>query len=78
MQAAKFTEMPVTPALPSIPRLMQEHSLYDRRLETLRSKSFLTEAEKLEEVRLKKLKLRLKDEVERVRRQSAGSYAAQI
>jgi hypothetical protein len=48
--------------------LAQEHSLYDRRLDTLRSKLFLTEPEKLEEVRLKKLKLSLKDEMERLRR----------
>jgi hypothetical protein len=51
---------------------MQEHSLYDRRLETLRSKMFLTDAEQMEEVRLKKLKLSLKDEMERLRRMGAG------
>jgi hypothetical protein len=49
-------------------QLAQEHSLYDRRLDTLRSKLYLTEEEKLEEVRLKKLKLSLKDEMERLRR----------
>jgi hypothetical protein len=42
--------------------------LYERRLDTLHSKLFLTEPEKLEEVRLKKLKLSLKDEMERLRR----------
>jgi hypothetical protein len=47
---------------------MQEHSLYERRLETLRAKLFLTESEQMEEVRLKKLKLSLKDEMERLRR----------
>jgi hypothetical protein len=47
---------------------MQEHSLYERRLDTLRAKLFLTEPEKMEEVRLKKLKLSLKDEMERLRR----------
>ena len=56
------------PARPSLEQLAQEHSLYDRRLESLRSKLFLTEPEKLEEVRLKKLKLSLKDEMERLRR----------
>ena len=45
--------------------------LYARRLETLRAKLFLTEAEKMEEVRLKKLKLSLKDEIERLRRPGA-------
>ena len=68
MQTAKFTELPKTASLPSIQQLMQEHSLYARRLETLRSKLFLTDAEQLEEVRLKKLKLSLKDEMERLRR----------
>ncbi len=68
MQTGKYTELPDPSAPPSIHRLMQEHGLYDRRLETLRSKLFLTESEKLEEVRLKKMKLHLKDEVERLRR----------
>ena len=48
---------------------MQEHSLYARRLDTLRSKLFLTDSEQLEEVRLKKLKLRLKDQMESIERQ---------
>jgi hypothetical protein len=68
MQTAKFTELPASASIPSIYRLEQEHSLYACRLETLRAKVFLTEAEKLEEVRLKKLKLSLKDEMERLRR----------
>lgn len=68
MQTAKITELPQPSALPSIHQLMQEHSLYERRLDTLRSKLFLTEPEKMEEVRLKKLKLSLKDEMERLRR----------
>ena len=68
MQTAKFMELPKTESLPSIQQLMQEHSLYARRLDTLRSKLFLTDAEQLEEVRLKKLKLSLKDEMERLRR----------
>ncbi len=67
MQTAKFTELPNSTAIPSIYRLEQEHSLYARRLDTLRDKLFLTESEKLEEVRLKKLKLSLKDEIERLR-----------
>ncbi|MEO8737676.1 MAG: hypothetical protein ABI380_14200 [Edaphobacter sp.] len=67
MQTAKFTELPESTAIPSIYRLEQEHSLYARRLETLRAKLFLSEAEKVEEVRLKKLKLSLKDEMERLR-----------
>ena len=70
MQTAKFTELPKPASLPSIQQLMQEHSLYERRLDTLRSKLFLTER-KMEEVRLKKLKLSLKDEMERLRRMGA-------
>ncbi len=72
MQTAKFTELPKTASLPSIQQLMQEHSLYARRLDTLRSKLFLTDSEQLEEVRLKKLKLSLKDEMERLRRMGAS------
>jgi uncharacterized protein YdcH (DUF465 family) len=45
-------------------RLAQEHSQYSQRLESLTQKRFLTEDEKLEEVRLKKLKLRLKDQMQ--------------
>jgi hypothetical protein len=71
MQTAKFTELPESTSIPSIYRLEQEHSLYARRLDTLRAKLFLTEAEKVEEVRLKKLKLSLKDEMERLRRPEA-------
>jgi hypothetical protein len=72
VQTAKFTELPKTASLPSIQQLMQEHSLYARRLETLRSKLFLTDSEQLEEVRLKKLKLSLKDEMERLRQMGAS------
>ena len=56
-------------------RLVQEHSQYSQRLESLTQKRYLTDDEKLEEVRLKKLKLRLKDQMlnmeQRVQRQSA-------
>jgi uncharacterized protein YdcH (DUF465 family) len=45
-------------------KLADEHSNYSQRLESLTSKKFLSEEEKIEEVRLKKLKLRLKDEME--------------
>ena len=50
-------------------RLVQEHSQYSQRLESLTQKRFLTEDEKLEEVRLKKLKLRLKDQMVFLERQ---------
>jgi uncharacterized protein YdcH (DUF465 family) len=45
-------------------KLVEEHSQYSQRLDALVTKRFLSEDEKLEEVRLKKLKLRLKDQME--------------
>jgi len=50
-------------------RLAHEHLQYSQRLEALTLKRYLTEDEKLEEVRLKKLKLRLKDQMEHIERQ---------
>ena len=50
-------------------RLVQEHSQYSQRLDSLIQKRYLTEDEKLEEVRLKKLKLRLKDQMEQIEQQ---------
>jgi uncharacterized protein YdcH (DUF465 family) len=47
-------------------RLAQEHSNYCQRLESLLQKRYLSEDEKLEEVRIKKLKLRLKDQMESI------------
>ncbi len=45
-------------------RLAQEHTQYSERLESLTQRRYLTDDEKLEEVRLKKLKLRLKDQMQ--------------
>ena len=50
-------------------KLAMEHSQYSQRLEQLTEKRFLTDDEKIEEVRLKKLKLRLKDQMESIERQ---------
>ncbi|ABF41362.1 hypothetical protein Acid345_2361 [Candidatus Koribacter versatilis Ellin345] len=47
-------------------RLSHEHTQYAQRLDSLTSKRYLSEDEKVEEVRLKKLKLRLKDEMEKL------------
>jgi uncharacterized protein YdcH (DUF465 family) len=44
-------------------RLCEEHSEYDRKLEALEAKHALTEQDQIEEVHLKKLKLRLKDQM---------------
>ena len=56
-------------------RLVQEHSQYSQRLESLTQKRYLTEDEKLEETRLKKLKLRLKDQMQHLERQAARQSA---
>ena len=45
-------------------RLRDEHARYAAQLEQLASKSYLSEHDKLEEIRLKKLKLRVKDQME--------------
>ncbi len=45
-------------------RLATEHSEYSQRLDSLIQKKYLSDDEKLEEVRLKKLKLHLKDQME--------------
>ncbi len=45
-------------------RLVEEHSSYDRRLEELSMQRFPTPEEQVEELRLKKLKLQLKDKMQ--------------
>ena len=50
-------------------KLAQEHTKYEQRLSSLTHKRYLTDDEKLEEVRLKKLKLRLRDQMEAIERQ---------
>lgn len=49
-------------------KLAMEHTQYAQRLDSLIQKRYLTDDEKLEEVRLKKLKLRLKDQMESIER----------
>ena len=55
-------------------KLVEEHSQYSQRLEALVTKRFLSEDEKLEEVRLKKLKLRLKDQMESMEQQFRNEH----
>ena len=43
--------------------LCQQHSEYDHKVAELEAKHALSEEEQVEEVRLKKLKLRLKDQI---------------
>jgi uncharacterized protein len=59
-------------------RLAQEHSQYSQRLDALTQKRYLSEDEKLEEVRLKKLKLRLKDQMESIERQFRRQYGVNV
>jgi uncharacterized protein YdcH (DUF465 family) len=47
-------------------RLAQEHSQHSLRLDSLIEKRYLSEDEKLEETRLKKIKLRLKDQMQMI------------
>jgi uncharacterized protein len=47
-------------------KLSDQHHSYDEQLQRLAGKTYLNDQEKLEEVKLKKLKLRMKDEMERM------------
>lgn len=50
-------------------KLASQHHIYDEQLQQLAAQTFLSEQQKVEEIRLKKLKLRLKDEMERIMQQ---------
>lgn len=47
-------------------RLAEQHSQYHRQLEALEAKPYLTPQEEIEEHRLKKLKLQLKDQMNQI------------
>lgn len=51
-------------------RLREEHARYKTQLIALSSKAYLSEEEQTEELRLKKLKLRVKDQMESLVRQA--------
>jgi uncharacterized protein YdcH (DUF465 family) len=55
-------------------KLAEEHTQYSQRLDALVTKKYLSEEEKLEEVRLKKLKLRLKDQMESLEQQFRNGH----
>lgn len=54
-------------------RLREEHTRYSAQLDQLASKTYLNEQEQVEEVRLKKLKLRTKDRMEQMVHQALAS-----
>jgi uncharacterized protein YdcH (DUF465 family) len=56
-------------------RLAQEHNQYSQQLHALIEKRYLTEDEKLEEVRLKKVKLRLKDQMQSIEQEYLRSHS---
>jgi uncharacterized protein YdcH (DUF465 family) len=56
-------------------QLAQEHAHYAQRLDSLTTKKYLSEEEKIEETRLKKLKLRLKDQMEQLEQQARRTTA---
>ena len=53
---------------PTFEQLEIKHRDHEERLEELKKRSWLTPEEEMEEKRLKKLKLHLKDQMERLRR----------
>ena len=53
---------------PSLEELQESHQKYEQRIEELRKKAWLTPDEELEEKRLKKLKLVIKDQMANMRR----------
>jgi uncharacterized protein len=57
-------------------RLASQHSEYAHKLDALESQPHLTDEEKLEETRLKKLKLRLKDQMEAILSQYRSQQVA--
>jgi hypothetical protein len=59
-------------------KLELEHMQYSTRLESLTQKRYLSEDEKLEEVRLKKLKLRLKDQMQSMERQYRQHFGTHV
>ena len=58
---------------PEYQRLSQEHARYAAQLDQLGSKRYLNEQEQIEEIRLKKLKLRVKDQMEMLVQRSRPS-----
>jgi len=58
--------------------LVQEHAQYSQRLDNLSQKPYLSEDDKVEQVRLKKLKLRLKDQMLVLEQQYVKSHPEHV
>jgi hypothetical protein len=63
-----------SPDSETLHRLEEEHRHYSEKLEHLMHKPYLSEEDKLEEVRLKKLKLHVKDQMTARRPSATQSY----
>ena len=57
---------------PHFRKLVEKHQEYDRRLVELQSNRWLNDEERLEEVKLKKMKLAAKDEMESILRRGGS------
>jgi hypothetical protein len=55
-------------------RLREEHARYKTQLNALSAKAYLSDQEQAEEIRLKKLKLRAKDQMELLVRQAQAVH----
>jgi hypothetical protein len=60
----------------AIRHLEEQHRHYSEELESLLQKPWLSEDDQLEEIRLKKLKLRVKDQIALIRSRSRSFSAA--
>ena len=59
-------------APPTVDEIQMQHRDYERRLEELKQRPWLSPEEEIEEKRLKKLKLHLKDQIALMQRSSVS------